>query len=530
MSNIENILKNATDKGRLLELAVENALADYGFQNVRRQLSGSQFGFDILALKPNLNDGKQEVWKFECKNLEKPVTPTDIAPKLIWNYGSITIDRFVLVSTNKINNDLEHLLSEHTFPMLISIIAGEDLIKFLSDSPSAMKILGLSSNTTTVTNISIFDRQVYPCSSPAVLDVVHQLDPPHSFDYVLINSHIVKAFSPIELKLLTTITNHMGYTLNIHKISAYTVAYYPKVDRVLRLSKPKGIFNPVELTFRPTTNVHGEVEILKGKIWRVPSRSSEIACLLLDEDTSPGVYEFIMTANGKIEGTPVQVKSCSLFLHVPSKNEDFIELNVIGHHYDSPACQILGLDDETWGKIHKKTEQIGYDVYLGPSPYEILNDIQDNRWFIRQAPSNPLRTKGHLEVHPSMTKEATIVFDLGTPVDEKLYSRQTALIRKMGTDPWQNLFDFQLKRRKKANDLSDYLQKEEIAIDEKTYYRQWAAFLAKMVEDFRSHFPNAPLSDEEVAKMLMDSFVAKGFIKKKNGQYLAPELSKIKWD
>src|SRR4051812_48575433 len=89
------------NKGELLELVLVDLLEDLGFKSVRRQLSGSQYGFDVSAHTISRRDGRQEVWKFECKNLSRPVTVEDIAPKLLWHDGSVTIDRFVIVGVSQ---------------------------------------------------------------------------------------------------------------------------------------------------------------------------------------------------------------------------------------------------------------------------------------------------------------------------------------------------------------------------------------------------------------------------------------------
>src|SRR5437588_2493961 len=125
MGRILERLRESEDKGKLLEKVVERALQDLGFQNVRRQLSGSQFGFDIVALRKSERGEPGEVWKFECKNLKVPITVNDIAPKLIWNFGRSVIDRFVIVSTSEPNNDLHQLLGTHSFSMPIVLWAGD---------------------------------------------------------------------------------------------------------------------------------------------------------------------------------------------------------------------------------------------------------------------------------------------------------------------------------------------------------------------------------------------------------------------
>src|SRR5258708_7048318 len=116
MGKILDRIQGAADKGRLLERVTVALFEDLGFA-VRRQQAGSQFGFDILATRNAAIDGRLEVWKIECKNLSDPVGVEDVAPKLVWQFGKSTLDRFVLVSTSEMSNELEHLLTDHPFPM-----------------------------------------------------------------------------------------------------------------------------------------------------------------------------------------------------------------------------------------------------------------------------------------------------------------------------------------------------------------------------------------------------------------------------
>src|SRR2546425_3088889 len=88
---VERRLRSAPDGGALLERTTVAALIDLGAVEVRRQLSGTQFGLDIWARIPNYQ-GVTEIWKLECKNLNRPITLDDVAPKLIWHVASTTID------------------------------------------------------------------------------------------------------------------------------------------------------------------------------------------------------------------------------------------------------------------------------------------------------------------------------------------------------------------------------------------------------------------------------------------------------
>jgi hypothetical protein len=48
-------------KGAKLELVLVDVLEDMGFREVRRQLSGSQYGFDVIAYKVSPTDGRRIV-------------------------------------------------------------------------------------------------------------------------------------------------------------------------------------------------------------------------------------------------------------------------------------------------------------------------------------------------------------------------------------------------------------------------------------------------------------------------------------
>jgi hypothetical protein len=92
MESILHKLMNSGAKGAFLEEVLEDVLYDLNFINIARQKSGAQYGYDLIATK---RGNRNEVWKFECKNLSSSISIDDIAPKLIWHLGNDPIDRFV---------------------------------------------------------------------------------------------------------------------------------------------------------------------------------------------------------------------------------------------------------------------------------------------------------------------------------------------------------------------------------------------------------------------------------------------------
>jgi hypothetical protein len=240
--------QHSQHKGSILELVLVDVLNDLGFQEVRKQQSGSQYGFDVIAYKASPADGRREVWKFECKNLSKSITVEDIAPKLVWHFGQTTIDRFIIVGPSTISNDLHHLLEQQQFPMPISVWTYDVLEKFIQSSPRAMERLGLNydpvsdSQKLTVDDIPSYDQKL------AALDVVHELNPPYSFDYIKLDGEVIKAFTEYELRLLVTVTNLSQMPFLIHSVEVITLDHRTVNGRVLRLTKMKGIYKPLEFS------------------------------------------------------------------------------------------------------------------------------------------------------------------------------------------------------------------------------------------------------------------------------------------
>jgi hypothetical protein len=443
-SEILKALRAPANKGELLELVLVDVLEDLGFRSVRKQLSGSQYGFDVSAHRVSRTDGRQEVWKFECKNLNRPVTLEDIAPKLLWHDGSATIDRFVIVGVSQISNDLDYLLSHHRLPMPISVWTESDLANLIASSPRALARLRLRHDPDKSIQSNYERLNHYP-ALPISLDVVHWHDPPHAFDYLKVGDEVLKAYTSTELRLLACVTNPTKTAFHIHSLRVITQNHESVSSRVLRLVKPKGFIEPVKISFRPSQIVGSGVELLNDTVWTVGPDAIEHATLLLDHGIGPGIYQVAFEISGRIDGETVTRLSPTFVFHVDEPDCDMLILHVVGRHYDSPARQVLQLPRHEWGRLKRGAGSADRSLYLGPSNYEIINQKTDNTWVIR-AVRTRLGSVEHTDDW-SRVESPTVLLDLGTPVDEELYSTRVALSRVMGEDGWQDLLPKQLNRR-----------------------------------------------------------------------------------
>jgi hypothetical protein len=445
VGKVLDILRNSDDKGKLLERVLERLLSDLGFDNVRRQQSGTQFGFDVMAVRRSQTDEREEVWKFECKNLSGPITVNDIAPKLIWYFGRNVMDRFVIVGTSELSNDLHYLLSNHTFSMPIVVWAGNHLERLILSSRGAMELLGLPAETNAVLREREFEPVRYLPQS-VTFDVFHELDPPFRFDYFLQGDEVTKAYTQQEFRLGAVLTNNSNRPVDVHAFEVITLDFQHIETRVLRLAKMKGLYKPIELVFNPSTRVGGVSGILGPFAWRVESQNQEMIRLTLDEDSQPGLYR-IMFRVSFTEGTElIKLHSPSFLLRVGDSTDDVLTLHVF-RHYDSAAEYVLRLEESKWRLLKGRTSAGDSIVFLGPSSYEISKRIEDSTWIIREIAGVPL-TDGRPGIEISYGQPSTILLNLGVPVEEDLYSLADAIGRVSGQDRWQSLLPKQMERRK----------------------------------------------------------------------------------
>jgi hypothetical protein len=447
MGQVLEILRLSKSKGELLEKVLERTLRDLGFQQIRRQMSGVQFGFDISAIRMYEAEGREEVWKFECKNLKGAVTVADIAPKLIWNYTRSVIDRFVIVSVNDISNDLDHLLSNHTFSMPITVWSGDKLERAICNSPSAMELLGLSSERDGCTNFADLEAIQYP-SQIILFDVFHELDPPYKFDYWFRGNEITKAYTGTEFRLIAMITNNSERDVDISSIDVITLEHEKVSSRVLRLAKMKGLYDPIEMRFRPSPVAGGLSNVLDSQAWRVKGRDQEPIRLTFQEDVDPGFYRIIFRARGKHAGETVDLYSPTFSVNVRDPREDVLLLHVL-KHYDSAAPHVLNLDKSTWNSLKAETRAKGVMVFLGPSLVDIPRRIKDSTWLIREVVGTP-HAGDDRRISIPFNQPSKTLLDLGIPVEEELYSLTSALQRVLDADSSKRLLPQQIARRNRT--------------------------------------------------------------------------------
>jgi hypothetical protein len=445
MGSVLDSLCTANRKGALLELVLMDALSDVGFQNVRRQLSGNQYGYDLIANRKSPIDGRQESWLFECKNLSRPITVEEIAPKLVWHYGQAAIDRFVIVGTSPISNDLDHLLRQHQFSMQIGVWTDSVLERLVESSPEAMRRLGLSFRPGSP-KPDLDELPSYPQTSIS-FEVAHQLDPPYTLDYVEVGGEVVKAFSSFELRILATVSNPTRAVLNINSLEVVTASYLKEVGRVVRLMKQKGIFQPLELRFLPSRNVGGSSDVLGGKVWRVNGGATESVALLLDERAPAGLYHVAFTIKGTLDGRPITRSSSCFAIHVAESDGDILAFNVFGKYYDSPAAQVLRLDEAMWGRLRGEADKPGRMVFLGPAFHEVMTRQVDPTWIIRACEIEP--GANGMSAAIDYTEPTTVLLDLGTPVDEELYTQDKIMSDMLGAENWQKLLPSYLANLKR---------------------------------------------------------------------------------
>ena len=439
-SEILDRLQTAQNKGGLLELLLQDVLQDLGFSDVRRQLAGSQFGFDLAAHCQG-PDGNREVWKFECKNLASALSITDIAPKLIYHIGRALLDVFVIVSVKPLNNNLRDFLEHHPFPMRVEAWCDSYLAFLIMGSPRACERLGL---TNVGARVAVRSPQIYPQRQPCSVNMVHQNDPPNAFDYVLADGAVVKAYASAGFRGLILITNGSKSTFTIRSLTLQTVTYSHSTDRVLIVEKPMGFWEPVNVEVKPTIYPGSEVDLLEGKVLDVEPGSFGMI-LTLAKETAPGLYWLSLCVCGQVDGRSIRISSPQTVLHVRSASENTVRLWVLGRFYDSPASQLLALSNDLWGRVRDLADDSGQWTFIGPAPPETLKGLKDKDWLLRAV---ALTETADGKKTISLQAESKVVFSLGTPVDEDIYSVKDALQHTLGTDQASQLLLNQLNRRR----------------------------------------------------------------------------------
>jgi hypothetical protein len=423
LTEVLTILTTAKNKGKLLELVVEDIFNDLNYSNVRRQKSGSQYGYDIIAYRNN------ECWKAECKNLNDEATIKDIAPKLVWHIDSVSVNRFVIVSLNGISNDLHRLLEQRLFSFPIEIWCGEYLQKLIYESPRALERLKINKPDTS--NFESAKPIIFQAND-LVFNVVYARGLPFSYDYFILDDELVKAYSEVDFRLNATITNKTNKTFIIQEIKVKTLRYESiGRKRVIRQFKQKGNIEHLKLKFIPKQYAEGEVQLNEGNLFEVKDNSIECIEFKLSQKCEPGYYELIFEINC-IDGE----KSFSLFspifqLHKKSITNDILKLCVVGKYYDTPVKNILELDERTW--MTAKRELLNHIKYLGPTINDTAQDKEKPQtWAINLLKGKRDKTNGVYALDIKSTRQAKLLVDLNIPIEETIYTKEDAFREVLG--------------------------------------------------------------------------------------------------
>lgn len=410
MNIIRDCLLNAQDKGRLLEFVVEGVLKDQGFRNVKRQHSGSQFGSDLVGYK---ND---DCWKFECKNFNRVVGINDIAPKLIWHINSPQLQRFVIITTSSISNEVRYLLEKTSFSFPVEVWDAEYLEKLIANSDRAKTILNISE---TVQSFEESEPLVFP-GSKIKFNVVYNSGEPFSVDYFRVNENVYKAFSHHSFKVTASLKNETKEDTFITQINVKTLKYFKVKGRVLRQYRQKGLVTPLHFSFSPANNEMGLVHLLPAnKIIELKSNSTEYYDFELQKKLIPGYYEIIFEAIINVKGETRAINSSVFCLHIKEDDDvDIVQL-CVSKYYDTPVSTILDLGESDWKTIKDRPRNT--ITYLGNTDWDVPeHKLEDKTWLIKElTTSNPKRIGNRTEADISRQKPE-IVLDLKIPVEEPI--------------------------------------------------------------------------------------------------------------
>ncbi|MCW3070301.1 MAG: hypothetical protein JWO44_191 [Bacteroidetes bacterium] len=430
MDSIINKLEQALNKGQLLEVVLELVLIDLGYIKVKRQKSGAQYGYDLVATRQSV---KNEVWKFECKNLSNSISINDIAPKLVWHLGQEIIDRFVIVSVSEPSNYLNELLATVKFPFPIELWSREYLVQQILKSSQALKYLGIEMPVTVQDGLSPIVYEQTLISFGAFYS--EQL--PYCYDYFMNEKKMIKAYTEQSFNVTAVFCNNSkSFPFICTEINVITLSYAKVEGRIFRQSKMKGIIEPEKFIFIPSTIPMRSVSILKpGQLFEVKiNKDDYFAFELDDKQATDGYYEIIFEAKGKLDGREMIMYSSVFPLHITDSKADLINLYTVGKFYDTPADDILNISNEKWDQMKK----IGKDAmpFLGSTIINASEGANDATWKVRMLEGTPADDDPQsMDVDPS--KPSDIYLDLEIPIREKLYSYQDVFDKMLGTN-WQD--------------------------------------------------------------------------------------------
>jgi nucleoside phosphorylase len=438
IEEVRRRLHSASEKENLLDRVTEALLQDLGACEVRRQFSGSQFGFDIWARIPN-RDGEVELWNVQCKNPNRPITLDDVAPKLIWQSGPATIDRLVMVGIPSPSEGLTHFLESHYYSFPIALWTEDILFRMISGSKSALFTLGIEHPPLPQPAPDL----IYLPSGPLSVDVTHSQSPPRQFAYFgLENSSLIKAFTSSEFKLDIFLGNRNNSDIIVNQIRCRTISHTEMGRiRVVIQTKAKGIFEPEKFTYCPSTTVSGEVDILNSKAIKIEGIALEALRIELAEETAPGIYQLQFITRAATLGGSQIVASPIFYLHVPSGIEDTLHLHTFGRHYDDPIERILDLPEQEWRRL-VNLQALDRWLWIGPLPNETIQGASvPERWEIRAQ-----NTPGSDDPNDDTTEKVVV---LPGRIGEPIYNIADSAARVTGRWEPDRRLPAQLKRRQR---------------------------------------------------------------------------------
>lgn len=97
--------------------------------------------------------------------------------------------------------------------------------------------------------------------------------------------------------------------------------------------------------------------------------------------------------------------------------------------------------------MRERSEDKSRLTYLGPTPADIVGGTKDERWVLRAV---TLTDVGDGAQTFSLQAESQVVFSLGTPVDEEIYSVRDAFMCVTGADETAHILPHQLRRKENS--------------------------------------------------------------------------------
>lgn len=387
----------------------------------------------------------------QCKHHEetKNITPKEISdevakavkfPQQIRLYGICTTAKKSAEAQNRVMEINRTHASQNLFK--VQLIYWEEVESFLDHNPSLVELLSVTSAAGVRSVIrdelaASEARQatrdgllLSPKENPVSLDVIHKDNPPGTFEYVLTQTGIEKAYSSRSLRLLLIANLRVPMAVDIYSLVVETVAYTNNVKRVLSLTKPKGLYTPEILQTEIEPIPGARVDILKGQSWRLERPGSNVLSLEVTPNLKPGLYSFrflARCATSDTAETSLDTTVISLFVNGPEF--DCIELKCRGKHYDSAATAVIEADEAVWAMLKAESRRDDSLVFLGPSYYETAHEILDETWLVRRYYAPPSQDGARIlnDETPS-----PVIWDSGVKVNEELYSERRTFNRLLG--------------------------------------------------------------------------------------------------